>query len=467
MSQDTLRQAQQETVPSEDKMSPGDILSYGVGGITATMTNQFKLQFHMNFLSDVAGMPILTVGAWSMLLTIWDAINDPIIGRLADRTNTRRFGKYRPHMMMGSIFLAFTLLMMFSVPNLSMTGKLIYYIFALAIFSVFSTQFTVPWQALNSVMSQDAHQRNLLLTSRQFVGAFATSAVGLFVLPVVERFENPRTGWLAAAAIVGVAAVICGFLSANGAKKKDYYNSLPTPKGVRAKGQMQMIFQNRALLIACLLRGGVYLGISLNSVINLYYLRYVVKNVDILPTISLIRIITGFAFLPFMPALMRRFGKAKVLGAGMLLYALPAAWLFFLRENATPFQVIVMSSVKSVGITYANVCCFALVPDCTDYTELNFGTAQAGFINAIGTFVRKFVGSFATLIVGGLLELAGYVGGAAMTAPVVEMILNINIWSPILLCALCILLIFLYPITPAYAVEMRKKLRELRAGGAA
>lgn len=446
----------------EENLHPGDILKYGLGGITATMTNQFKLQFHMNFLSDVAGLPIAKVGIWGMLLTIWDAINDPIIGRLADNTNSKRWGKYRPHMLIGSVLLAITILLMFVVPNFSENGKLVYYIVTLALFSIFSTQFTVPWQALNSVMSQDAHQRNLLLTSRQFVGVFATSAVGLFVLPVVNQFANVRTGWLYAASIVGIMSIICGVLSAHAAKKKDYYNSIPNQGKVDLRGQIQVIFKNPPLIICSLLLGCIYLGISINSVINIYYLQHVVNNVKILPLMSLIRIITSLIFLPFMPALMKRFGKTRVLSTSMLVYALPSIALFILREGASINQVILISSIKAMAIAYANVCCFSLIPDCTDYTELHFGNAQAGFVNAIGTFVRKFVGSFATLIVGVLLELSGYMANTKASKSVVETILNINIFVPVFLFFFVVVLVRLYPITPTYSNEMRKKLQLIR-----
>ena len=456
---------QRAAVPADDReqrLSAGNILSYGLGGVTATMTNQFKLQFHMSFLSDVARLPVGLVGAWSMVLTLWDAVNDPLIGRLADKTNTRRFGKYRPHMMVSSVLLAVTIFGMFSVPNLPQGGKLAYYIVMLALFSTFITQFTVPWQALNSVMSRDAHQRNLLLTSRQLVGAFSSSAVGLFTLPVVYAFANQQQGWQAAALIVCAATVVCGLLSANGAKKMDYHNAIPTPEKLHIRGQFNLIFKNRPLIIASLLLGVVYLGISINSVVSVYYLKYVVQNVAIQPVIALINIVVGLVFLPFLPALMRRFGKTGVLLGGMAVYVSAALWLLVVRENATVMQIFVMSALKTGGITCANVCCFALVPDCTDYTELYFSSVQPGFISSVSTFVRQFCGAFSTLIVGALLQLAGYVADVAAAPRVVNMILSINTVLPIALFVVAIVLVRLYPINQAYAAQMRQELNELR-----
>lgn len=145
----------------------------------------------MSFMTDVAGLEIGQVRLWSMLLSIWDAVNDPIIGRLVDRTQTR-WGKYRPHMVVGALCWALTIVLLSMSPALCRGGWPI--MWRDGLFSVFYTQFTVPWQALNSVMSQDVHQRNLLLTSRQLVGAVATSAVGLLAVPVVSRFSSAQAG---------------------------------------------------------------------------------------------------------------------------------------------------------------------------------------------------------------------------------------------------------------------------------
>ena len=113
------------------KMSKGELISYGLGGVASTMPSQFKTSYAMNFMSDVAGLHVGAVGVLNTLVSIWDAINDPIIGGIADRTNTKRFGKYRPHMIMGVLLWAVIMVMLFTVPSLPETGMWIYYIIAL------------------------------------------------------------------------------------------------------------------------------------------------------------------------------------------------------------------------------------------------------------------------------------------------------------------------------------------------
>lgn len=460
MDKDKKNDLQNETV---EKLSAGDIVSYGLGGAAATMPSQYKNTFTMNFLTDVAGLNISVVGTLTMLLTIWDAINDPLIGRVADRTNTKKWGKYRPHMIMGCIMWAVVMLLLFYVPNFSNGGKLVYYTLALIFYSVFYTQFTVSWQALNSVMSTDVNQRNVLLTSRQMAGFISGALVGACTMPIVSRFSDERTGFLASTLLVSVVCVITGLISANGAKKKDYYNSIKTPEKINFSGQLNVVIKNKAVICCALLLGIVTLSNAINSAISLYYLKYVVKNIGVLSAQSILSMARSIIFIPMMPMILKKLGKIKTLKSGMLLNVFTGVCLLFLRESATPLEVIAMTFVSDAGFTIANVACLSMIPDCTDYTELKFGSCQAGFINAIITFMKKFFSSFSTLIVGGLMGLAGYAANAEITPGIINTIVNIKIATPFVLLVVAVVILRIYPITPAYGREMRAKLKEIRA----
>lgn len=446
----------------EPRLKQWEITGYGLGGFASTLPNQFKTQFGMSFMSDVAGVPVGVAGVISMLMSVWDAVNDPIIGHLADRTNTRRWGRYRPHMLLGALCMAVTVVLMFVVPPLSVGGRTVYYGVVLALFSVFFTQFTVPWQALNSVMSTNAHQRNRLLVSRQLVGAVATSMVGLLTVPLVTRFSDPHRGWLCAAVVIALLIVCSSLCAVSAAKRQDRYR--PDAQGPRRSllTQLRDIRGNRAVIFASLMLGVVNLAISVNAGISMFYLRCVVGNVKILTAISAIQILVSLVLVPFLPRLLRRLGKLPTLCLSMALQGAAALVLLVLRQNATVPQVILISLLTTTGLTFSNICCFALLPDCTDYTELHYGEAQAGFINAVSTFVRKLCGSFSTVLIGGLLSLVGYDAALPVADSWVTMILGIKIFLPLAALAAVLLLSRLYPITRDYALEMRRELNQRR-----
>ncbi len=443
------------------KMSKGELVSYGLGGVASTMPSQFKTAYAMNFMSDVAGLHVGAVGILNTLLIIWDAINDPIIGGIADRTNTKRWGKYRPHMIMGILLWAVIMVMLFTVPDLPETGMWIYYIVALLLYSVFYTQFTVPWQALDSAMTRDPQERNLMLTCRQYGGFIAGAVVGVITIPIVQKSADPRTGWLISVGIVCVTMIITGLCAANGAKRVDYYNSLPTPEKIHFKSQIGLVIHNRAVICAALLLGAVTLVNTMSSALSLYYLRCVVENMGLKAVFSLVSLGISLVVIPMMPAMLRKFGKIKTVFIGMFVILIQSIWLLVRREFATDFEVIGMGFVGSLGFVFANVAVLAMIPDCTDYTEWRFGTAQAGFINATITFMKKFCSSFSTMIVGVALASVGY-SASETSQEVIDMIVNLKIAYPIVLMIVTVILVKLYPITPAFAKTMRAELKERR-----
>lgn len=443
------------------KMSKGELVSYGLGGVASTMPSQFKTAYAMNFMSDVAGLHVGAVGILNTLLIIWDAINDPIIGGIADRTNTKRWGKYRSHMIMGILLWAVIMVMLFTVPDLPETGMWIYYIVALLLYSVFYTQFTVPWQALNSAMTRDPQERNLMLTCRQYGGFIAGAVVGVITIPIVQKSADPRTGWLISVGIVCVTMIITGLCAANGAKRVDYYNSLPTPEKIHFKSQIGLVIHNRAVICAALLLGAVTLVNTMSSALSLYYLRCVVENMGLKAVFSLVSLGISLVVIPMMPAMLRKFGKIKTVFIGMFVILIQSIWLLVRREFATDFEVIGMGFVGSLGFVFANVAVLAMIPDCTDYTEWKFGTAQAGFINATITFMKKFCSSFSTMIVGVALASVGY-SASETSQEVIDMIVNLKIAYPIVLMIVTVILVKLYPITPAFAKTMRAELKQRR-----
>lgn len=436
-------------------------IAYGMGDVGCNFSWMFVGNFLMIFYTDVFGISMSAVAGLMLFSRFWDAINDPIIGGIADCTNTKRWGKYRPHMIMGILLWAVIMVMLFTVPDLPETGMWIYYIVALLLYSVFYTQFTVPWQALNSAMTRDPQERNLMLTCRQYGGFIAGAVVGVITIPIVQKSADPRTGWLISVGIVCVTMIITGLCAANGAKRVDYYNSLPTPEKIHFKSQIGLVIHNRAVICAALLLGAVTLVNTMSSALSLYYLRCVVENMGLKAVFSLVSLGISLVVIPMMPAMLRKFGKIKTVFIGMFVILLQSIWLLVRREFATDLEVIGMGFVGSLGFVFANVAVLAMIPDCTDYTEWKFGTAQAGFINATITFMKKFCSSFSTMIVGVALASVGY-SASETSQEVIDMIVNLKIAYPIVLMIVTVILVKLYPITPAFAKTMRAELKERR-----
>lgn len=301
-----------------------------------------------------------------------------------------------------------------------------------------------------------------MLTCRQYGGFIAGAVVGIITLPIVKRAPDVRTGWMISVGIVCVTMIVTGLCAANGAKRVDYYNSLPTPEKVEIKKQLHLILKNRAVICAALLLGAVTLVNTMSSALSLYYLRCVVNNLGLKSIFSTVSLGISLVVIPMMPSMLKKFGKARTVLIGMSVILLQSIWLLVRREAAADIEIIIMGFFGSLGFVFANVAVLAMIPDCTDYTEWKFGTAQAGFVNATITFMKKFCSSFSTLIVGYALASVNY-NPKETSQEVIDMIINLKIAYPIVLLIIVIVLLKLYPITPAFAKTMRAELKERRA----
>lgn len=448
-----------------NKLSKFDVIAYGFGGVATTMMATVKMQFAMKFMTDVAGISAAVIGTIMMFISVFDAVNDPIIGGMADRCNTR-WGKYRPFMMAGSLILALSIVMQFSVPPVGGTWLLVYFTVAMVVYSIGMTATAIPWQALNSVMSSDVDQRNLLLASRQFMGFFAAALVGVVTLGMVDAFGGGKSGWLVSALIFGAVCVLTMFIAFLGARKKDHAGAIPTPPKTSLKDMAKGLVSNKALVMAGLMFGVYTLATWIISAAQLYYFEDVVGDINLVASTSGAMLLTNFLVVPLMPLLLRKLGKKGAIALGMGVMAVRFAVLGVLGGNASVGLVFGFVVLYNVGSVIANFAILSLIPDCTDYAEYTTGTANAGLVNSTITFMQKFGGSFSTLIVGVIIETAGYRADAAATPAVQNAILLTVTWLPLAILAISLVLLKFYPITTKFGVQMRAELAQRRAAKA-
>lgn len=470
---EVIENSNEQSFEVNDNVSKANILSYGAGGIAATINNQLKTGYLLAFMSDIAKLSVASAGFITSLMIVWDAINDPIIAMLSDRTNTKKFGKYRPWMLIGGILTAITTILMFLNPKLPESGLVFYFGAVLFVFSWSQTMFTVPWQALNVTMSADVNHRNLLLTSRQLFGFIGGLFVSITVMAVVNRFGGGEIGWRNMAIITAVIGLVSSLICVNGVKSKDYYNSIPTPKHFSFKTQLRVVFKNKALICASLIIGLLNLSVNITNALNIYYLRYVFGSTAPIAITGLLVLLISLIVIPFAPRFIRKFGKLKPLVFGYFIYLIYPIVMIFLKSTylSDSYQFnqkfliihLILLGISNLGFTICNITSISLIHDVTDYTEFHFKEAQAGYVNSAITLMKKIFTSGSPIIVGAALSLAGYTNGDNVTFAIKNSILNLVIYPPIIITLLTFIVIKLYPITTEYGIYLREELRKSRS----
>jgi len=177
----------------EHKLSVKEKIGYGLGDTASNLYFQMFINFLLFFYTDVFGIPAAVAGTLFMVARLWDAVNDPLMGIIADRTSTR-WGKFRPYLLWIMVPLAVIGVLAFSTPDLSMSGKIIYAYITYILMMMAYTAINIPYSALLGVLSPHSRQRTSASTYRfvlAFAGAFIVQGA---TLPLVNYFGGEEEG---------------------------------------------------------------------------------------------------------------------------------------------------------------------------------------------------------------------------------------------------------------------------------
>jgi GPH family glycoside/pentoside/hexuronide:cation symporter len=176
------------------KLPVKEKIGYGLGDTASNLYFQMFINFLLFFYTDVFGIPAAVAGTLFMVSRFWDAVNDPMMGAIADRTNTK-WGKFRPYLIWIMLPLAVIGVLMFTTPNLDVQGKIIYAYITYILMMMTYTAINIPYSALMGVLSPDSMQRTSASTYRfvlAFVGAFIVQGA---TLVLVNSAGNVDTGF--------------------------------------------------------------------------------------------------------------------------------------------------------------------------------------------------------------------------------------------------------------------------------
>jgi GPH family glycoside/pentoside/hexuronide:cation symporter len=196
------------------KLGVKEKIGYAVGDVATNFFFQSMILYQTRFYTDTVGLSAVAVGSMFLLLRLADAVFDPIIGALSDRTNTR-WGKFRPWILFTAVPFGLIFWLVYVTPDVGTQGKLIYAYITYALVMMLYSANNTPYSALMGVMTPDASERSAIASYR-FVGAL----IGQFIiqalpLPLVAKLGqgNSAKGWAIAMGVFGVCIVILNLIT--------------------------------------------------------------------------------------------------------------------------------------------------------------------------------------------------------------------------------------------------------------
>ena len=390
-------------------------LAFASGEMVYNLPWMLVSSFLAFFMTDVALVPAAAVSVIFLVSRIWDAVNDPIIGSMADRTKTK-MGRYRPWMLAGSIgLLPMVVLLFWAHPAWSIGARTAYYAILYFLTVIASTSWNIPFSALNGVISPYPRERASFASYRITISALACSAAVAMFLPLVTRFSgadgNSVRGFVMAALVVCGMAVPFVFTSILGTKEAI---KPPSSQKFHAKDMLELFTKNPPLLIvsfAFLIYGFLNYG---RMTVGIYYFTYVWGNPALFTFYATVTgIVTAVAAF-FSVYLVKLFkGKRGALLICYFVSILQNAVLFFLtpeRSSSAVFITILLSTAITNGAITALL--YGMIGDTADYGQWKTGLRADGLCSSGTSFMLKLGGALAPTLLLSMLAQNGYVANA-------------------------------------------------------
>lgn len=437
------------------------VICYGFGDLASQFVWTFVGSYLTIYYTDIVGLAPAIVSVIMMGARIWDAINDPMMGAIAERTRSK-FGRFRPYIAFGCPFLAIFAVLTFTNPfgGGSAAGAIwaaVTYIIA----GMLYTLVNIPYAALSGVMTEDANQRNKINTSRNIGMNLGMVIVNALSAGLALRFSGEGAevanghGYMMTALIYAIISIPLFLIVFATAKEK--VQPMHGTQAFSFKDTVNNLVRNKYLMIITLimlLQMTAFMG---RIAVTSYYVIYCLGSFTMIALIMTIPSLGGIIGSFFVPFFAKRFGKRAVLMGSMLIQAVGLLVIYF-----APFDNITMVLVGCWIFGLFNVgfpMTLSMVADSVDYMELKTGIRTDGTAYATYGLATKVGNAIGGSI--GVLLLAAF-GYAANAEQTVEAMNGINIvvnLIPAILFILGAAACLLWDMSDKDADEIREKLK--------
>ena len=456
---------------SAQRLSVTEKVGYALGDTASNLYWKVFEFFLLVFYTDVFQISPVAAGTLFLVTRIWDAVNDPLMGALADRTKSR-WGRYRPWLLWMAIPTAVAGVLTFTTPDLPEGGKVVYayvtYIFMMMMY----TAINIPYSALMGVMTPNTEERTEV-SSYRFIGAFSGAVFVQFATLWLVRWlgdGNPEAGWPMTMALYGIIAAVLFAVTFATTRERVH----PQQEDSNLLVDFEAMIRNEALGVMIFLGTVILANLAIRGSTALYYLTYYVAvnetslfgyaltSTEMIVTLFLtlggVANIVGVALTSPLSA---RFGKRTVylacMGGGALLTFL---FLFIPGDRFDLILALHLAINFLLGPTAPIM--FAMYADVADYGEWKTGRRTTGLVFSCAMLSLKFGGAIGGFAAGAVLQSFGYVPNEPQTDTALWGILLLTSVVPGVLSLLGVVAMLVYPLTEARMRTVGDELAERR-----
>lgn len=452
-------------------------IGYGFGDMASSMFWKLFGAYLMIFYTDVFGLPAAMVGTMFLVTRIWDSVFDPVVGIVADRTNSR-WGKFRPYILCLAVPFGIVGALTFYTPSFGLTGKLVYAYATYSIMMMVYSAINVPYASLLGVMSPNPSERNTLSTFRMTFAYIGSFIALLLFMPMANAFSghskdvaDQQMGWFMAAATIAVLCVVL-FLGCF-SWTKERVKPINEQK-TSLKTDIKDLFHNRPWWILFVAGVAALVFNSIRDGAAVYYFKYYIVE-EHFHTINIfgISFVLSGLFLAVGQAaniigvvlaapVSNKIGKKHTFALAMLLTAVLSV-IFFWFDKDDIVLIFVFQCLISMCAGSIFPLLWSMYADCADYSELNTGNRATGLIFSASSMSQKFGWAIGTALTGWLLSYFGFHANAAQSPETIHGIKLFLSWLPAAASVVSVIFILCYPLGEQQVSKIIDKLNIKRS----
>jgi GPH family glycoside/pentoside/hexuronide:cation symporter len=451
-------------VSPEDRVPLRMKIGYGIGDFGANLVFLATLFYILYYFTDVFGIPPEVAGIIVLASKSWDAISDPIMGTISDRT-TSRWGKKRPYLLFGAVPLGITVFLLFYSPDFSNLGTsvLTYRVaWALLTYILFCTAITivnVPYAALTATMTRDSHERSVITGFRMTFGIIGTLVAAGATLPLVGVFGagDQIIGFRTVGVIYGILIALASLVTFVATRERvgalgDEGRKTPIKETIAG------VVGNRPFILLVSATLMFMIGMNTMAAVVTYYFKYNLNAENLVAVANLCIFIPALLSLPLFVFIGKKLSKKLAYNLGMGIVGLMLLLIFFFGEKNL-YMTFAFLVVAGIGLCTNWLSPWAIIPDTVEYSEWKLGIRQEGTLYGIFYFVFKFGAAVAGFLAGQVLNLTGYVANQPQTETALLGIRSLLTVLPLLFIVLGIVTLFFFPIDARMHRRMVEEIR--------
>ena len=440
-----------------EKLNLKTRLGYGIGDIAICLYWSGVGLYLLYFYTDVVGISPSLAGLIYGIGMFWDAITDPFMGYVAERTRTK-WGVYRPYLLFGNVPLALSFVLLFWVPPFEGTTLFFFLLFANLLHRTCFTLVSVPFSSLTPRITSDSQERTNLTGFRMLGAQTGTNLMALLAFPIIFWVggENESTGFVVLACIAGLTALAIHAVTFITVKEPSNDQGIERVGGSLTEAA-KAIGKNRPfwLVFSATLIVGITTIFFGNNLI--YYTKYALNLHEHQGTILFTSGIVAFLSIPIWWIISNNIGK-KLTWLTSSSITLIALMVFYLYEIETLIELLFLVAFIGFGSGAGGILFWSMLPDTIEYGEVHTGVRSESSLYGFMTFAQKGSIAFAIIILGIVLDFIGFQANEIQSESTIDNMKAIMTLIPCIGVALSLVIIYFYPIDAKMHKDLLRQL---------